>query len=172
MGITNVQAGLEDRIATFMGELQDVEAEIRKIEEGIETLMTLKRRANKLRRLITGATDIIMDANPEWQKNIKARRKRKWHSPFKSGEIGRRALEVLFEHDRWMRPREVASIMLKVREERQDRETLDKLTNSVGGYFGKHEGDLVESRGDYAKEWRLIPHSDDPTQILSKKKDA
>lgn len=157
MGISNVQGGLEDRIATYMGELEDVEAEIVKIEEGIEALMKLKRRANKLRRLITGATDIIMDANPEWQKNIKARRKRKWHSPFKPGEIGRRALEVLYEHDRWMRPREVSFIMLSVRETRQDdRETLDKLTNSVGGYFAKHAGDLVESRGDFAKEWRLI----------------
>lgn len=157
MGISNVQGGLEDRIATYMGELEEVEAEIRKIEEGIDALTKLKNRANKLRRLITGATDIIMDANPEWQKKIKARRKRKWHSPFKSGEIGRRALEVLFEHDRWMRPREVAIIMLRVRENCQnDRETIDKLTNSVGGYFARHEGDLVESRGDFAKEWRLI----------------
>ena len=156
MGISNVQGGLEDRIATYMGELEDVEAEIRKIEEGIEALMRLKRRANKLRRLITGATDIIMDANPEWQKKIKARRKRKWHSPFKPGEIGKRALEILFTHDRWMRPREVASIMLEVRETRRDRETLDRIANAVGSYFGKHKGDLVESRGDFAKEWRLI----------------
>ncbi|WP_158702981.1 hypothetical protein [Allosphingosinicella vermicomposti] len=31
-----------------------------------------------------------------------------------------------------------------------------KLTNSVGGYFKSHEGDLVESRGSFAKEWRVI----------------
>jgi len=157
MGISNVQGGLEDRIATYKGELEEVEAEIKKIEEGIEALMKLQRRAVKLRRLIIGATDIIMDANPEWQKKIKARRKRKWHSPFAPGEIGTRALAVLFDHDRWMRPRDVAIIMLTVRETRQDeRETVDRVANAIGSYFKKHEGDLVESRGAFAKEWRLI----------------
>ena len=157
MGITNVQGGLEDRIAVYMGELEEIEAEIKKIEEGIETLMKLKRRANNLRRLIIGATDIIMDANPEWQKKIKPRRKRKWHSPFKPGEIGTKALAVLFEHDRWMRPRDIAFIMLGIRGACQgERETVDRVTNSIGGYFAKHHGDLVESRGDFAKEWRLI----------------
>jgi hypothetical protein len=168
MGITNVQGGLEDRIATYMGELEEVETEIKKIEEGIDALIKLKNRAKKLRHLIIGATDIIMDANPEWQKKIKPRRKRKWHSPFKPGEIGTRALAVLFEHDRWMRPRDVAFLMLDVRENRQDeRETIDKLTNSIGGYFAKHKGDLVESRGDFAKEWRLIRRPDESGENLT-----
>ena len=38
MGITNVQAGLEDRIATYKGELEDIEAEIKRIEDGIEIM--------------------------------------------------------------------------------------------------------------------------------------
>lgn len=162
MGITNIQGGLEDRIATYKGELEDVEAEIKRIEDGIDALTKLKSRAKKLRNLLIGAEDIIMDANPEWQNKIKPRRKRKWNSPFAPGEIGARALAVLREHDRWMRPRDVAFIMLRVRELRQDdRVTVDKVTNAVGSYFAKHKGDLVESRGDFAKEWRLIHKSDE-----------
>jgi hypothetical protein len=162
MGITNVQAGLEDRIATYKGELEEIEAEIKRIEDGIEILTKLRNRANKLRALVIGAEDIIMEANPEWRKKIKPRQKRKWHSPFKPGEIGTRALAILREQDRWMRPRDVAFIMLKVRETRRDeRVTVDKVTNSVAGYFAKHKGDLVESRGDFAKEWRLIRKSDE-----------
>ena len=46
MGITNVQGGLEDRIATYKGELEDIEAEIKRIEDGIEILCKLKNRAD------------------------------------------------------------------------------------------------------------------------------
>lgn len=157
MGTTNVKAGLEDRIAVFKGELEECEAEITRIEEGVVVLHKLKNRRGKLRALIAGAEDIIYEGDPNWRNKIKPRKKRKWHSPFKSGEIGRKALEVLREKAHWMRPREVAVIMLKHHPHlADDRTIIDKLTNSVGGYFKKHEGDLVESRGDYAKEWRLI----------------
>jgi hypothetical protein len=157
MGISNVQGGLENRIAMFKGELEDVEVQIKTIEEGIEALQRLRNRARKLHSLIVSSEDIIMEANPNWRKSIKPRRKRKWHSPFNPGEIGTRALGILREHDRWMRPRDVAIIMMRARTFRQDdRDTVDRVTNAVGSYFTKHKGDLVECRGHYAKEWRLI----------------
>lgn len=157
MGTSNIQLGLEDRIAVFMGELEECEAEIARIEDGIEILHKLRNRRGKLRALIAGAEDIIYEGDPNWRKKIKPRRKRKNRSPFKPGEIGRNALEVLREKAHWMRPRDVAIIMLKHRgRHAEDRNSIDRLTNSVGGYFKKHEGDLVESRGDYAKQWRLI----------------
>lgn len=161
MGITNVQSGLEDRIATYKGELEEIEAQIKRIEDGIEILAKLKNRASKIRNLLIGAEDLIMDANPDWRGKIRPRKKRKWSSPFKSGEIGKRALDILREHGRWMRPRDVAILMLKHQGYHEhDRMSIDKVTNSVGGYFGKHKGDLVESRGEFAKEWRILPDSD------------
>lgn len=164
MGTTNVKAGLEDRIAVFKGELEGVEAEIKQIEEGIEILQRLHNRRKKLLTLIGGAEDIIYESDPEWRNKIKPRKKRKWHSPFSSGELGRNALSVLREKGRWMRPRDVAIIMLQIRELRQDdRVTIDKVTNSVAGYFAKHKNDLVESRGDFAKEWRIRTDSENPT---------
>lgn len=169
MGITNIQGGLEDRIATYKGELEQIEAEIKQIEDGIEILTKLKNRADKIRYLLIGAEDLIMDANPEWRKTIRPRKKREWNSPFKSGEIGRTALAVLREHDRWMRPRDIAIIMLRHQGyHAEDRTSIDKLTNSVGGYFAKHKNDLVESRGNFAKDWRLIPKSDEQVENRSK----
>jgi len=159
MGISNVTAGLEDKIAVFKGELQTVEARIKEIEEGIEVLHLLRNRATKLQSLIIGAEDIILDADPSWKRPIKPRIKRKWHSPFKSGEIGLRALSVLREKDRWMRPRDIAFIMLSQIGREGDRMAMDKTTNSVGGYLKRYEGDLVQSRGDFAKEWRVIRES-------------
>ncbi len=45
-----------------------------------------------------------------------------------------------------MRPREVAREMLLLRCDRvNERVTLDKVTNSVSGYFAKHEGDLLNT---------------------------
>jgi len=161
MGTSNVKAGLENRIALYKGELEPLEAKINMIEDGLKVLNLLKNRRQKLRALISGAEDIIFEADPEWQNKVKPRRKRKWHSPFQPGDLGLKALNVLRVKERWMRPREVALIMLKNRGLDPDRDTVDKVANSVGGYFKKHEGDLVESRGSYAKEWRIIERYED-----------
>jgi hypothetical protein len=76
-----------------------------------------------------------------------------WKSPFKSGEIGRTALAVLRESGGWMRPLDIARAMLeRIGADAGDRLARQRLTNSVGGYLKSHEGDLVESRGEYAKE--------------------
>ena len=148
MGTTNMKASLEDRIAVFKGELEEVDAEIIKIEieEGIDILQLLKNRRKKLHALIGGAEDIIFDSDPNWRNKVKPRKKHKWHSPFRSGELGRFALCILRERSRWMRPREVAREMLLLRCDRvNERVTLDKVTNSVSGYFAKHEGDLLNT---------------------------
>jgi len=56
-----------------------------------------------------------------------------------------------------MRPLDVATIMLdQIGHDHDDRLERTRLANSLGNYFKAHEGDLVESRGDYAKEWRVI----------------
>lgn len=162
MGTTNVKAGLENQIAAYMGELQDIDATIQMIMDGMDNLKELQKRRAKLVRLIDGAEQIITENHPDWQNKVKPRKKGQWRSPFANGELGRRALEVLREEDRWMRPREIAAKMLEAKGvAADDRTTLDRVTNSVSGYFAKHEGDLVESRFEYAKTWRLIPDSRD-----------
>ncbi|AWW74565.1 hypothetical protein CD351_09020 [Erythrobacter sp. KY5] len=141
-----------------MGELEEIDATIQMIMDGMDNLKELQKRRAKLVRLIDGAEQIITENHPDWQNKVKPRKKGKWRSPFANGELGRRALEVLREEDRWMRPREIAIKMLEAKSiATDDRVTLDRVTNSVGGYFAKHEGDLVESTSEYAKKWRLIP---------------
>ena len=46
--------------------------------------------------------------------------------------------------------------------DQDDVQTLYRVTNSVGTYFKKYEGQIVESRGSFAKEWRVIRSNSNP----------
>lgn len=158
MGITNLRYGLEAKLAKYRGELEEITEQIRLIEAGLANLPQIHVRRAKLLGLIAGAELIILDDNPDWQSSkIKPVRARKWNSPFKSGEISRTALTVLREADAWLRPKAIAEIMLEqIGHDPLDRASREKLTNSVSAYLKSHENTLVESRGDFAKEWRVI----------------
>lgn len=67
------------------------------------------------------------------------------------------ALVVLREPSEWLRAREIAERMLtKIGHDADDKGTFDRTSNSVTTYLKKYEGELVESRRDYPKEWSLI----------------
>ncbi|MEP7221905.1 MAG: hypothetical protein ABI673_04460 [Novosphingobium sp.] len=158
MGISNITYGLEQKIAHYRGELAGAQAEMKMIETGVMRLIPLQKRIVELEGLIESAARIIIDDHPEWRADkIKPVKKRVWNNPFKSGDMGRTALAILRERGDWLRPSDVAKIMLdQLGHDPVDRHAREKIANSLGNYFRKHAGDLVESRGDYAKEWRVI----------------
>lgn len=158
MGITNLRYGLEEKIAKYRGELEAIREEVQVIEAGVGKLSALHHRAGELERLINYAEGIIKDDHPDFKATtVKASRPRKWKNPYPPGEMGRTALTVLREADEWMRPSKIARVMLeRLGRDPDDRTAREKLANSISNYLKKHEGDLVESRGDYAKEWTVI----------------
>ena len=158
MGITNLRYGLEQRLSHLRGELETAREEVRSIEAGVARLSPLHHQIAGLEEAIRAVETAIRYDNPDWQsEKVKAVKARVWKSPFRSGEIGRTALSVLRESGDWMRPIDVARAMLEsIGADADDRLAREKLTNSVAAYFKAHEGDLVEARGEYAKEWRVI----------------
>jgi len=158
MGTSNYKLGLEQRLARLKGELKDIRSEVGSIESTLTRLPSLHQRASAVETAITHLESLLQFDYPDWRsEKVKPITPRVWKSPFKPGEIGRTALTVLRENGGWMRPIEVAREMLRrIGSEDTDRVAREKLTNSVGGYFIKHKGRLVESRGDFAKEWRVI----------------
>ena len=157
MGITNLRYGLENRIALFRGELEAAREEVGTIENGVARLGGLHQRIAQLETLINAAEVLVQHDNPDWKASkVKALKPRAWNQPFKSGEIGRTALSMMRETGQWLRPSEIAKEMLKgIDHDPEDRAAREKLTNSIGSYLRKYEGDLVVSRGDYAKEWAI-----------------
>jgi hypothetical protein len=158
MGYTNLLIGLENKISILKGELRDAKREMQAITEGWERAPSIQARIYNLAETIAAADRVIRHDYPDWEPTrLKPRKPRKWTGPFKSGEIGRGALTVLRESGGWMRPHDIAGVMLEqIGIDPKDRAARQKLTNSIGGYFKPREGDLVESRGDYAKEWQVI----------------
>ena len=158
MGYTNLLLGLENKISVLKGELREAKREMQAITEGWDRAPLIQARIHKLGETIAAAERVIRYDYPDWEPTrVKPRKPRKWAGPFKSGDIGRGALTVLREHGNWMRPYDIAGVMLEqIGIDANDRAARQKLTNSVGGYFKSREGDLVESRGEYAKEWRVI----------------
>lgn len=155
---SNLVSNLEHRLSHLRGERDAAAIEVRSIEENVIRLSSLHEQIARLDKAIQAAETLLMHDRPDWQSSrVKAVRPRVWTSPYKSGEIGRTALSILREAGDWMRPINVARIMLeRVQHDARDRIAREKLTNSIGAYFTKHKGELVESRHAYGKEWRVI----------------
>lgn len=158
MGISNLRLGLENLHATLRGEIKQAEKDLKGYQTAVDRLEELHWHRVQLNEVLSAVTKVLMHGDPDWTPTLVAPRpKRKWTSLFKPGDRGRIALTILREHGDWMRPLDVASIMLdQIEHDPDDRVERTRLANSLGNYLKSHEGDLVESRGDYAKEWRVI----------------
>ncbi len=158
MGKTNLKHGLERKLAVAKGDLAAAEKEIEEIQRKLRRLPVLRESVRANKAVIEAAELILKNDHPNWNgEHIKPVRAGFWKSPFRAGERGQKALSTLRESGDWMRPREIAEIMLKqIRHDPDDQQALDKLSNSIGTYLKKYEGELVESRGSFAKEWRVI----------------
>ncbi len=157
---SNLVHNLEHRLSHLRGEREAIASELRSIEESVTRLSALHEKLASLDKAIQAAETLLVYDRPDWQSSrVKAVRPRVWKSPFRPGELGRTALTVLRENGGWMRPFDVAKTMLdQIGHDPDDRQAREKLTNSIGAYFKAHQNDLVEVRGDYAKEWRVIRH--------------
>jgi hypothetical protein len=155
---SNLIHNLEHRLALLMGEREAALSELRAIEESISRQPALQAQLAALEVAIAAAQTLLRHDRPDWEsKRVKAVRRRVWKSPFKNGELGRTALTVLRENGGWMRTYDVARVMLdRIGHDPDDRVQRERLANSVNAYFVKHRGKLLESRGEFAKEWRVI----------------
>jgi hypothetical protein len=158
MGRTNLKASLEKRLSHALGELQAAEKERDDLQFALKRLINLRSEIANLSLIVDSAETILRHDYPGWSRDqITPVRAGIWKSPFKPGDQGQVALATLREHGGWLRPREVAEIMLKkIDHDPGDADTLHRVGSSVGIYFKKYEDELVESRGSYAKEWRVI----------------
>lgn len=142
----------------MLGELQNAEGEYEELRASLQRLIPLRQKIRHLKSVVDAAGTLLSHVNPDRKvDSIKPTRVHAWKTPFKSGEQSQLALTILRQSADWLRPREVAKIMLRqAGHDPDDADMLHRVTNSVGNYFKKYEGDLVESRGSYAKEWRVI----------------
>lgn len=158
MGRTNLRHGLEKELSHLLGELDAAESEYTELRASLQRLIPLRQKIRDLKSVVHAAQTLLSHVHPEGNvESIKPTRVHAWKAPFKSGEQGQRAFAVLRESGGWLRPREIAKIMLRdVGHDPNDADMLHRVANSVGTYLKKYEGQLVESRGSYAKEWRVI----------------
>ena len=153
-----MRGNLENEIANYRGELDELHARIAKAKELIGDLPTMMTRAAQVENLIAAAELLITAKNPEWQtEKVKPKRRNSHTSPVPFGELGRSALAILRDAPTPMRTRDIARmVLLDQRHTDPDRLVLDRVTNSLSNYLGSHEGDLVESEEHYPKLWRVI----------------
>lgn len=158
MGLSNYRLALENKHAVLKGELSAALKELHDYHAKAERMEELHWRAHEISQLISAAELLLKHEDPDWQPSLlKPRQPRKWSGPFKPGDRGRLALVVLRENGGWMRPYDIAITMLaQAGHDPKDRVERQRLANTLGNFLKKYEGDLVESRGGFAKEWRVI----------------
>lgn len=158
MGISNGRAHLERRISTYLSELREAKRVADKATSAAAELPTLRTRITRLEELIRAIETLLREDDPSWNcSRVKPKRKNAFHSPFPIGEMGPMALDVLREAALPMTTRDVVRIMLeKIEVIDYERDTLDRLANSLGGYLKNHKGDLVDSDGHWPQKWWVI----------------
>lgn len=158
MGRTNLKYNLERKLAQSLGELAAAEKEVEALKKGLRRLIPLRVEVSDLRKVVEAAETLLKHDHPDWtDDHIRPVKAGAWSNPFKTGDQGQIALATLREADGWLRPREVAKLMLaEIGHDPEDSEALQKVSNSIGNYFKKYDGDIVESQGSFYKEWRVI----------------
>ena len=67
MGQTNLRHSLNKRYSALTGQLEDVRANIERINREVAKLPELEARIPHLERLIESARILLEDADPEWE---------------------------------------------------------------------------------------------------------
>lgn len=158
MGQTNLRHSLNKRYSALTGQLEDVRANIERINREVAKLPELEARIPHLERLIESARMLLEDADPEWE-DAEAPPLKPWthHIPVPFGQCGRRGMAILRKSEDPMTVRQVAKAVLRdVGCEEPDKETLRRVQNAVEASFRKFRGRTVESSGKYPAQWRAI----------------
>lgn len=158
MAISNGRAHLERRINTYLSELREKRKIADKATAAASELPTLKTRITRLEELIHATETLLREDDPSWNcSRVKPKRKHAFESPFPIGEAGPMALDVLREATKPMTARDVVRVMLeRINVTDYERDTLDRVANSLGAYLKNHKDDLVVSDGAWPQKWIVI----------------
>lgn len=158
MGISNGTAHVTRRLSMYLGELDERRRLAKRAREASDSLPSLNVEIERLEELVRASELILRDIDPNWNSSrVRPKRKHVFKSPFKLGQGGRMALDILREAPEPMTARDIVRVMFEqIGLADYDREALDKQTNTLGAYLKKHRGDLVESDGLWPQRWQVI----------------
>ena len=162
MGITNLRHSLEKKFAALTGELQEVRANIARIQREQAKLPELEARIPKLEALIESATMLLKDVNVGWEPEQTPAVKPWTHGlPVPFGSCGRRGMEVLRQANVPMTARQIATEVLRqAGSETADPKIVQRTVNAIQASLRKHRGRSVVSSGKYPAQWRSIAKPD------------
>lgn len=158
MGKTNLRHSLEKKYSALCGQLDEVKANIARIQREQERLPTLQARVTELQALIDSATLLLRDADDEWEPAQTPSVKPWTHAlPVPFGSCGRRGMEVLRKATAPMTARQVAEAVLREAGcEEVSAEELRRTVSAIESSLRKHRGSTVQSSGKYPAQWRSV----------------
>jgi CHASE1-domain containing sensor protein len=162
MGMTNLHLSLEKKYAALVGDLENVRANIARIEREQMKLPDMQSRILELEALVESAANLLKSITPDWTPDHIEPAKPWTHTlPIPFGSCGRRALAILRESQTGMTTRQLAVEVLRgVGVEEPDRLVIRKTTVAVEASLRSHRGKTVESSGKYPAQWRSIINPD------------
>lgn len=157
MGISNLTAGADDKLARLRGLLDAKREELRQIEEGVSRLSSIHQEIAELEKAIGGGETFLRYIKPGWKPKKIAIQPHNHRGPFKFGELSKIGLSILREASEPMTARDIVrAAMDQHGHDSSDRALLDKVTNSLSAFLKANKGDLVESDGAYPQKWWVI----------------
>jgi len=157
VGSTNLKQALISKMGLWAGELKEREAKAAEILTLYEGLPAITARAERLKRVLDCASEVMREIDPAWSPDrVKPSKPFVHKAPVQLGQTTKLALDVLREAPAPLRAREIAVEVLR-RDGREDASSADvqRVTNSVDAALRQKNGRLVAHDGGWPKRWRI-----------------
>lgn len=164
MAISNYQIGLQRQYARWLGERIQLNKDIKKIEEAIESLEEKKQRLAKLDELTQATETIMFELVSDWDPNaVEPQMTNKQVLPYEHGLLTATAFDVIRDLEEPVSTLELSKLTLaRLGGDPNDSDILDRVRSNLDQSLRKSK-DHIENVGGRPSRWKV--KSIDETKI-------
>lgn len=158
MGSTALRKPLEVKMGHWAAEAHQLADEIARIESLFERLDSLRERADHLDHVLSCASVIMKEINPDWNDDqLKPIKKHVHKAPGRPGEVARLTLDVLREVVEPLPTRTISErVFERLSHAADDKEQKERVYRSVEATLRAKLADgLVRHDGTYGRKWEI-----------------
>lgn len=158
MAPSNYQIGLKRRYARWLGERVQLQKDIKKIEDALESLDEKKQRLAALDEL-TSATEILMkELDPDWKADaVEPQMTQKQVLPWEHGLTTATGFDIIRELNEPISTVELSKLTIaRLGSDPDDPDLLDRVRSNLDQSLRK-ASDYIRNAGGRPSRWEVIP---------------
>lgn len=164
MAISNYQIGLLRQYARWLGERIQIEDDVKKIEEAIESLEEKKQRLARISELTQATETLMSELNPGWDPNtVEPQMTNKQVLPWEHGATTATAFDIIRDLEEPISTLELSKLTIaRLGGDPDNADILDRVRNNLDQSLRKAK-DHIENVGGRPSRWKV--KSIDETEV-------